>query len=76
MNVGPASAELTMRAALTGHLVFSTLHTKDSVSVITRLKNMGIETYLLTAVLKGSIAQRLSLTSQPSSRVKVSIDWP
>jgi general secretion pathway protein E/type IV pilus assembly protein PilB len=54
-----ATAELSMRAALTGHLVFSTLHTKDSVSVITRLKNMGIEPYLICAVLKGSIAQRL-----------------
>lgn len=54
-----ATAELSMRAALTGHLVLSTLHTKDSVSVITRLKNMGIEPYLICAVLKGSIAQRL-----------------
>ncbi len=53
------TAELAMRAALTGHLVFSTLHTKDSVSVITRLKNMGIESYLIAAVLKGSVAQRL-----------------
>jgi type II secretory ATPase GspE/PulE/Tfp pilus assembly ATPase PilB-like protein len=53
------TAELAMRAALTGHLVFSTLHTKDSVSVITRLRNMGIEPYLIAAVLKGSIAQRL-----------------
>jgi general secretion pathway protein E/type IV pilus assembly protein PilB len=55
----PATAELSMRAALTGHLVFSTLHTKDSVSVVTRLKNMGMEPYLISAVLKGSIAQRL-----------------
>jgi len=54
-----ATAELSMRAALTGHLVLSTLHTKDSASVITRLKNMGIEPYLICAVLKGSIAQRL-----------------
>jgi type II secretory ATPase GspE/PulE/Tfp pilus assembly ATPase PilB-like protein len=54
-----ATAELSIRAALTGHLVFSTLHTKDSISVITRLKNMGIEPYLICAVLKGSIAQRL-----------------
>ena len=53
------TAELSVRAALTGHLVFSTLHTKDSVSVITRLKNMGIESYLIGAVLKGAVAQRL-----------------
>jgi len=54
-----STAELVVRAALTGHLVFSTLHTKDSVSVISRLRNMGIEPYLIAAVLKGSIAQRL-----------------
>jgi type II secretory ATPase GspE/PulE/Tfp pilus assembly ATPase PilB-like protein len=53
------TAELSIRAALTGHLVFSTLHTNDSVSVITRLKNMGIESYLLAAVLRASLAQRL-----------------
>ena len=53
------TAELAMRAALTGHLVFSTLHTKDTVSVITRLKNMEIEPYLIAAVLKGAFAQRL-----------------
>ncbi|MBN2443099.1 MAG: type II/IV secretion system protein [Spirochaetales bacterium] len=53
------TADLSMRAALTGHLVFSTLHTNDSVSVITRLRNMGIEPYLLAAVLRGSLAQRL-----------------
>jgi general secretion pathway protein E len=53
------TAELAIRAALTGHLVFSTLHTNDSVSVITRLKNMGIEAYLLAAVFRGSLAQRL-----------------
>jgi type IV pilus assembly protein PilB len=54
-----ATADLSIRSALTGHLVFSTLHTKDSVSVITRLTNMGVEPYLLAAVLRCSIAQRL-----------------
>ncbi len=53
------TAELAVRAALTGHLVFSTLHTKDSVSVIARLRNMGIPPYLIAAVLRGSAAQRL-----------------
>ncbi len=53
------TAELAIRAALTGHLVFSTLHTNDSVSVVTRLKNMGIEPYLISAVLNGALAQRL-----------------
>lgn len=54
-----ATADLSIRSALTGHLVFSTLHTKDSISVITRLTNMGVEPYLLAAVLRCSIAQRL-----------------
>jgi general secretion pathway protein E len=53
------TAELSMRAALTGHLVLSTLHTNDAVSVIPRLKNMGVEPYLLAAVLRGAMAQRL-----------------
>ena len=53
------TAELAVRAALTGHLVLSTLHTRDAVSVIPRLKNMQIEPYLIAAVLRGSVAQRL-----------------
>lgn len=53
------TAELSVRAALTGHLVLSTLHTNDSVSVIPRLKNMGVESYLLAAVVRGAMAQRL-----------------
>jgi type II secretory ATPase GspE/PulE/Tfp pilus assembly ATPase PilB-like protein len=62
------TAELAIRAALTGHLVLSTLHTNDSVSVITRLKNMGIEGYLLAAVLRGSLAQRLIRKICPECR--------
>lgn len=54
-----ATAEIAVRAALTGHLVLSTLHTNDSVSVIPRLINMGIEPYLISSVLRGAIAQRL-----------------
>lgn len=53
------TAEIAIRAALTGHLVLSTLHTNDSVSVIPRLINMGIEPYLIASVLRGAIAQRL-----------------
>lgn len=53
------TANLAVRAALTGHLILSTLHTNDSVSAITRLKNLGIEPYLISSVLKLSIAQRL-----------------
>jgi general secretion pathway protein E len=53
------TAELSVRAALTGHLVLSTVHTNDAVSVIPRLRNMGLEPYLLAAVLRGATAQRL-----------------
>lgn len=62
----PPTAELAVRAALTGHLVLSTLHTNDSVSVISRLRNMGIEPYLIGAVLRGAIAQRLVRNVCPS----------
>ncbi|WP_407425851.1 GspE/PulE family protein, partial [Treponema sp.] len=54
-----ATAPLAVRAALTGHLIFSTLHTNDSVSAISRLRNMGVEPYLISSVLRFSLAQRL-----------------
>ncbi|MDR0910410.1 MAG: GspE/PulE family protein [Spirochaetaceae bacterium] len=54
-----ATADIAIRAALTGHLVLSTMHTNDAASVIPRLLNMGIESYLLAAVLRGALAQRL-----------------
>ncbi|AEF85326.1 general secretion pathway protein E (Type II traffic warden ATPase) [Treponema primitia ZAS-2] len=54
-----ATAEIALRSALTGHLVLSTLHTNDAVSVIPRLINMGIEPYLIASVLRGAAAQRL-----------------
>ncbi len=53
------TAELAIRSALTGHLILSTLHTNDSLSTVTRLRNLGIEPYLIAGVLKTSIAQRL-----------------
>jgi general secretion pathway protein E/type IV pilus assembly protein PilB len=53
------TAELALRSALTGHLIFSTLHTNDSVSVIARLEDMGLEPYLIAAVLRCAVAQRL-----------------
>ena len=54
-----ATAELSVRAALTGHLVLSTIHTNDAAGSITRLRDMGIEPFLIASVLKGTIAQRL-----------------
>jgi len=53
------TAEMTIRAALTGHLVFSTFHTNDAASTITRLVDIGIPGYLVTASLRLIIAQRL-----------------
>jgi general secretion pathway protein E len=53
------TADIAIRAALTGHLVFSTLHTNDAPSAISRLTDMGVENYLLTSSLVGVLAQRL-----------------
>jgi type IV pilus assembly protein PilB len=53
------TAEMAVRAALTGHLVFSTLHTNDAVGTIVRLLNMGIERFLVCSALTMSVAQRL-----------------
>ncbi|MEL6105931.1 MAG: GspE/PulE family protein [Planctomycetota bacterium] len=53
------TAEICMRAALTGHFVFSTLHTNDALSSITRLQDMGIEPFLLASTLRLLVAQRL-----------------
>jgi len=53
------TAEISIQASLTGHLVFSTLHTNDAPSAITRLQDMGVEPYLLSSVLEGVLAQRL-----------------
>jgi len=53
------TADIAIRAALTGHLVFSTLHTNDAPSAITRLTDMGVENYLITSSLVSVLAQRL-----------------
>ena len=53
------TAEIAIQAALTGHLVLSTLHTNSAASTISRLRDMGVEDYLLTSVLRGILAQRL-----------------
>lgn len=53
------TAEISIRASLTGHLVLSTIHTNDSIASITRLMDMGIEPFLVTASLNAIVAQRL-----------------
>jgi type IV pilus assembly protein PilB len=53
------TAEISIQSALTGHLVFSTLHTNDAPSAITRLRDMGVQPFLITATLEAILAQRL-----------------
>ena len=53
------TAEIAVQASLTGHLVFSTLHTNNAVGAVTRLRDMGIEPFLLASTLSGVLAQRL-----------------
>ena len=53
------TAQIAVQASLTGHIVFSTLHTNDAPSSITRLRDMGLEPFLITATLEGVLAQRL-----------------
>ena len=53
------TAEIAINAALTGHMVFSTLHTNDSVSAVTRLVDIGVKHFLVSAALRGALAQRL-----------------
>ena len=53
------TAEIAMRAAITGHIVISTIHTNDAVGTIERLKDIGVEPYMIAGALKGVISQRL-----------------
>ncbi len=62
------TAQIAMRAAITGHLVLSTLHTNDAISTIDRLINIGVEPYLVASALKGVISQRLVRRICPQCR--------
>jgi general secretion pathway protein E len=62
------TAQIAVQAALTGHLVLSTVHTNDAASAMTRLLDMGIEDYLLTSTINGVLAQRLVRKLCPSCR--------
>ena len=68
------TAQLAIQAALTGHLVLSTLHTNSAVGAIPRLVDMGVDPYLIAPTLIMSMAQRLARTTCPSSRKKVPMD--
>ena len=72
------TAEMAVQAALTGHLVLSTLHTNDAPSAIARLSEIGVPSYLITATLIGVVAQRLVRTLCPHCKHETSfdlIDW-
>ncbi len=76
------TAEIAVQASLTGHTVFSTLHTNDAPSTITRLRDMGIQPFLVTATVEGILAQRLVRrictqcreTAVPSSETLADLD--
>ncbi|MFH0876724.1 MAG: ATPase, T2SS/T4P/T4SS family [Candidatus Omnitrophota bacterium] len=68
------TAEIAIQAALTGHLVFSTIHTNDASSTFTRLVDMGIEPFLITSTILGLVAQRL--VRRVCSHCKTEIDAP
>ena len=65
------TAEIAIKAALTGHMVLSTLHTNDAPSTITRLTNMGVEPFMVTASLNVVVAQRLGRRICANCRVEV-----
>lgn len=65
------TAQIAIEAALTGHIVLSTVHTNDSVSVIMRLMDMGIEPFLINAAISGILAQRLVRKICPTCRIAV-----
>ncbi|MCS7015387.1 MAG: type II secretion system ATPase GspE [Gemmatales bacterium] len=64
------TAQIAVQASLTGHLVLTTLHTNDAPSSVTRLRDMGVEPYLITATLEGVLAQRLVRRICPDCRTE------
>lgn len=64
------TAQIAMRAAITGHLVLSTIHTNDAVSTIDRLMDIGVEPYLISSAVRGIISQRLVRRICPNCRVE------
>ena len=62
------TAEIAIRAAITGHLVLSTLHTNDAASTVTRLVDMGVEAYMVATSLIGIVAQRLTKVLCPECK--------
>lgn len=71
----PETAEIAVRAALTGHLVLSSIHTNDAPSVLTRLNDMGVPPYITSSGLIGAVAQRLVRVLCPKCKEKVKVSW-
>jgi type IV pilus assembly protein PilB len=67
------TAEIAIRAALTGHQVFSTLHTNDAAGAVTRLLDMGVEAFLISSSLEGVLAQRLVRKICPHCRAEMPV---
>lgn len=65
------TAEIAMRAAMTGHLVITTIHTEDAISAIDRLRDMGVAPYLIAAGLRGVISQRLLKKICPNCKTQI-----
>ena len=65
------TAEIAIQASLTGHVVFSTLHTNDAPNTVTRLKDMGVQTFMITATVEAILAQRLVRRICPDCRTEV-----
>lgn len=70
------TAEIAVRASLTGHLVFTTLHTNDAPSAVMRLVDMGVEPYLLASCLRGVLAQRLVRRACPKCARRLAFGDP
>ncbi len=68
------TAEVAINASLTGHLVFSTLHTNDAVTATTRLLDMGVEPFLVSSAVSGVLAQRLVRRICPNCREEYTLD--
>src|SRR6201999_3979447 len=68
------TGEIAIRAALTGHQVFSTLHTNDATGAVTRLIDMGVEAFLISSALEGVLAQRLVRRICPHCRVETPVE--
>ena len=68
------TADIALKAALTGHLVFSSLHTNTAIGAVTRLMDFGCEPYLVSATLVGAISQRLVRRLCPACREEVDVD--